>query len=94
MLLHEIGRFWVASPDAVDESFVIFRVGSPRIRRMAPQQHSRLGGECFVGAGQPLAARQADQFVVKAQVGRNRFLGWSPLARLPCAHRCQLDLQA
>jgi hypothetical protein len=57
MFRDEVGRFCVAPTERFNELFVVLRVGSPGIRRVTSQQHSRLSRERFVGARKSLAAR-------------------------------------
>jgi len=74
MLGDEIRRLWISSPQGFYELFVIPGVRPSRIGRMRPQEHSRLGRERVMCTCQSIAARHADELVMKSQIGRDGLL--------------------
>src|SRR5437868_12019380 len=89
MLGDELWRVRVAAAQRVDQLLVVLGVGPPRVRWVTPKQHPGLIGKGLVSPREALASGKADQFVMKAQVGGDRLLGRSLLARLSCLHGCQ-----
>src|SRR5256886_14313980 len=86
MLGDELWRIRVVAAQRVDQLLVVLGVGPPRVRRVTPKQHPGLIGKGLVRPREALASGKPDQFVMKAQVGGDRLLGRSLLARLSCLH--------
>src|SRR6266581_3516402 len=85
----QIGRLWISSPQGLYELFVIPGVRPPRIGRVRPQEHSRFGRKRVMCTCQSLAARHADELVMKSQVGRDRLLRRP--RQLSSIHRHRVD---
>src|ERR671910_1649798 len=75
MLDRVLGRARVTLFDRDEEPLVVAHIVRPGIRRVVAQQHPRLRDERLVGARQPRAAGQPNEFLVKADVRLDELSG-------------------